>query len=719
MGKRVLVGIPSKDRLLEISILLSSLTTQTYTDFDILIVNDCHGSNYSSNKTFSSLCEVLKYLGHDVKIIEGDRRGPHIAGQKIFDSSEKYELIFRLDDDVCLEPDVIEELIKIFDTYPNVGCTGPVYIDPALDIEKQWIPKDCPREFISEQCKVKWVNNNELFLTGWAQTNQHHDLTPIQTEHLNSGFLYKREAVERIGGYFLDFSICGHREESDLSYRIFRQGYNLYIAPSAIAWHFHPMSGGIRETAGVSHQKINWDHDEKLFLERMEQWLPKDNKIKEDIFVSVIILTYGDHNKLRLLLNDIKTYTNHPNEIIIINNDDREESKKDFTENISNEFSSQPIKLLQLVKPLAVGEARTLGVKYTNEKSKYICFIDDDARILGRYNQTTDWLDYLYNRFHTQPDVGAVSPIYTWMDELQCHCVSVACMFTSKRVWSIVGGFDSVFGNKENGTWAMEDSDWSYRCESAGFKLLGVDVNDYPFYHHNTVGDHTNYWYTEGIKKSYKLLLSKYNVEITEGENDEGKISLLKDEKKNNKFSGPIHDFCRTVYPFTKAQIEMPGTKLNVGCYYMHLDGFINVDINAIVKPELVCNMLEIDRHFAPNSVSLILISQCLEHVTKEEGIQTLMKFYRILAPGGYLIVEVPDGNDLDGRLNRGEISREMYNLLMTGHKEVEYQGHESIYETYELREILVNIGYTNIQSMPLEMTSDKVEAIRIDCRKP
>lgn len=185
------------------------------------------------------------------------------------------------------------------------------------------------------------------------------------------------------------------------------------------------------------------------------------------------------------------------------------------------------------------------------------------------------------------------------------------------------------------------------------------------------------------------------------------------------KFSGPIHDFCRTIYPFTKAQMEVKGTKLNVGCYYMHIDDFINVDINPKVKPELACNMLDIDKHFPPNSVSLILISQCLEHVTKEDGIQTLMKFYRILASGGILIVEVPDGNDLDGRYKRGEISQAMYDLLTTGHKEVDFQGHDSTYETEELRNILEGIGFINTTIMPLEMTSDKVEAIRIDCIKP
>ncbi len=513
---RVLVGIPTKDRGIELAINLMGLLYQTYQSWDLLIYNDCHSNLLEENKTLNSIFNLIRESGHELTIIKGEKRGPHIGGQYILNNSEGYELILRIDDDIYMEPTCLEELVSTFDSHERVGCVGPIYIDPYNSVHDQWVPKDIPREEIIERCKVKWFGN-ELFLTGWAQTNQHHDLTHIPTHHLNSGFLYLRQAGLEVGGYDLDLSIAGHREESSFSYRIFKlAGYNLYICPSALAWHFHPMSGGIRETMGNYHSKINWDHDEKLFLERMEKWLPKEKAIVDSSMISVICLTHGtDHAKLRDLLQDIRSYTNHPYELTLINNDIRENSKEDFKK-IAEEFKDLPMRLIQLPKEISVGEARNIGVKHSNEKINYICFIDDDARILGRYNQTTDWLDYLINRFNEFPDIGAISPIFTWFEELQCRCVSVACMFTSKRVWNIVGGFDPIFGNKEKGTWGYEDTDWSYRCESAGFKLIGVHVRDYPFYHHNTENDHTEPWYTEAIKKSYRLLLNKYGVTIVD-----------------------------------------------------------------------------------------------------------------------------------------------------------------------------------------------------------
>lgn len=689
-SKRLTIGIPFKDRGIELSINLMGLLYQTYQDWDLIIYNDCHG-DVMSNKTLNSIFNLIREAGHDLKIIEGERRGPHIGGQRILETATT-ELILRLDDDVALEPDAVEQMVKIFDDYEKVGAVGPIYIDPCNSVKKQWIPKEITREEIIENCKVKWVGN-ELFLTGWMQTNQHFDKTPIPSQHLNSGFMYRRQAGIEIGGYDLDLSVAGHREESSFSYRMFKlAGYKLFICPSALAWHFHPQIGGIRETMGNHHNKLNWDHDEKLFLERMEKWLPKEKVVVDSSLISVICLTHGtDHNKLRELLQDIRSYTNHPYELTLVNNDIRDSSKEDFVK-LSEEFKDLPMRLIQLPKELAVGEARNVGVKYSNEKINYICFIDDDARILGRYNQSTDWLDYLINRFNEFPDVGAISPIFTWFEELQCHCVSVACMFTSRRVWNIVGGFDPVFGNKEKGTWGYEDTDWSYRCESVGFKLMGVHVTDYPFYHHNTENDHTSGWYTEGIKKAKQILLDKHNV-------------------------NEINRFCRTVYPFTKRQIETKGPKLNIGCYYMYIDGFINIDINQDVKPDMVCNMLNIKERFVPNSIKVILLSQVLEHVSKSEGMQLLKALYEILEPGGELIVEVPNGSDIDGRKERGEIDNNTYNLLKTGHQEVPYQGHFATYDSLELAQMLVSMGF-NATLMPEEMTSDKWESIRIDCVK-
>jgi hypothetical protein len=94
-------------------------------------------------------------------------------------------------------------------------------------------------------------------------------------EHLNSGFLYRKDAATNAGGYFLDYSVVGHREETDISYRMYRTGAKLAVVPGARAYHFHPAYGGIRATKGKQMHQSLWDSDEKIFRERMRGWMNK------------------------------------------------------------------------------------------------------------------------------------------------------------------------------------------------------------------------------------------------------------------------------------------------------------------------------------------------------------------------------------------------------------------------------------------------------------
>ena len=475
---RVTIGIPTKDRPVELSLLLYSLLYQTYKNFEVLIINDCFTPVFETQTTLRAVMKLLTDRGNIVTIIQGERKGPHIGGQKILENA-KTELILRLDDDVTLEPTCLEEMVKVFVNHKGekeLGAVGPIYLNPHEDLKKQNL-YHMKMEDVLEHGKVRWIENT-LFLTGVLNVNLLPTKDPIPVEHLNSGFMYRKSAGEKIGGYCLLFSIAGHREESDFSYRIFKEGYDLRICPTAISFHFHPMYGGIRETQGNYHQKQNWDHDEKIFLERIEKILPRD---KTGQHVTVVTLTHGkDHTGLRNLLNDIRTYTNHPFHLVLVNNDSDPEAEADCLK-IKEEFKEIDMSLISFSKEVSVSEARNEGVRNRDPNSKYLCFVDDDARILGRYNQTTDFLDRLCNLFNEEVDIGAVSPIFTWFDPLKCHCVSVACMFTSVKVWETVGGFDPVFGNLKEGTFGWEDTDWSYRCESLGFKLRGLVVQTFHF----------------------------------------------------------------------------------------------------------------------------------------------------------------------------------------------------------------------------------------------
>ncbi|MCP3951067.1 MAG: glycosyltransferase [Desulfobacterales bacterium] len=268
------IGIPVKDRPVELALLLQSLLNQTYQDFCVLIVNDCQETEFlNENSTIRGLLQLLERSGSPVTIIDGDRKGPQYCGQRILENAGT-EFIFRLDDDVALVQDCLEKMVAVLEN--GYDAVGPIYLDPQRDLEDQMIPEGTPQADLAKAGRVYW--KEDLFLSGILQVNLHPTDTPVAVEHLNSGFLYRKSAAVKAGGYFLDYSMVGHREETDISYRMFRTGAKLAVAPAARAYHFHPAYGGIRETRGQQMRQSLWDSDEKIFRERMQGWMEPDSQ---------------------------------------------------------------------------------------------------------------------------------------------------------------------------------------------------------------------------------------------------------------------------------------------------------------------------------------------------------------------------------------------------------------------------------------------------------
>lgn len=80
---------------------------------------------------------------------------------------------------------------------------------------------------------------------------------------------------------------------------------------------------------------------------------------------------------------------------------------------------------------------------------------------------------------------------------------------------------------------------------------------------------------------------------------------------------------------------------LNLGGGSQRIDGFQNVDLSpgADYMHDLGC----FPWPFADGSADALIASHILEHFTKAEGRAFLRQCYRILKPGGFLAIAVPD----------------------------------------------------------------------------
>jgi len=84
--------------------------------------------------------------------------------------------------------------------------------------------------------------------------------------------------------------------------------------------------------------------------------------------------------------------------------------------------------------------------------------------------------------------------------------------------------------------------------------------------------------------------------------------------------------------------------KLNLGCGYKKLDGYVNVDSDALCAPDVLHDLEKFPWPFEDGSADEILLEHVLEHLGRDFSVfASIMKeLYRVSAPDGALRILVP-----------------------------------------------------------------------------
>ncbi len=83
-------------------------------------------------------------------------------------------------------------------------------------------------------------------------------------------------------------------------------------------------------------------------------------------------------------------------------------------------------------------------------------------------------------------------------------------------------------------------------------------------------------------------------------------------------------------------------SKLNIGCGRRTLPGYVNADINGnLPNIDMVCELYSIPAE--ENLFEEVFASHCIEHVPIRLAQTALKEWYRVLQPGGLLIVDTPN----------------------------------------------------------------------------
>lgn len=105
--------------------------------------------------------------------------------------------------------------------------------------------------------------------------------------------------------------------------------------------------------------------------------------------------------------------------------------------------------------------------------------------------------------------------------------------------------------------------------------------------------------------------------------------------------------------------------KLNVGCGLNILKGYVNIDKVKTTPETVVKDILNLD--YPDNSVEEIYMRHVIEHFFEDDIKKLLKNCYRMLQPGGKLVIETPDFDRIVEAWTKKILPKELLNKFLFG----------------------------------------------------
>lgn len=154
--------------------------------------------------------------------------------------------------------------------------------------------------------------------------------------------------------------------------------------------------------------------------------------------------------------------------------------------------------------------------------------------------------------------------------------------------------------------------------------------------------------------------------------------------------------------------------KLHLGCGDIHLNGYVNIDWRKTRVTDLVCDIRKLP--YPDNSVKIIETYHLIEHLPRHDFPKALKEWYRLLVPGGKLIIECPDFDDAVKEYIEGNEKR-LDNIF--GLQRFPGDAHLFGYNFKRLKKILESAGFKNIQKRePRDYHAKDEPCLRVECIK-
>lgn len=156
--------------------------------------------------------------------------------------------------------------------------------------------------------------------------------------------------------------------------------------------------------------------------------------------------------------------------------------------------------------------------------------------------------------------------------------------------------------------------------------------------------------------------------------------------------------------------------KLNLGCGIYYKPGYVNIDkFEALVADQLLdINQLP----YGDNSVDEIEASHVLEHFDCLQIPYVLSEWFRILKPGGIILIETPHLVQSVGKVAHAPLVKQLITLRFLFGVDIVGNVHKMGFTPSILKKILLSIGFCNVRNLHPQRF-DHEKGLRVKAEKP
>jgi len=225
-----------------IPFLFDSLRKQIFRDWSLYIVE-----NNSKDETAALIKKELENFSVPHTFVENETNLGFAPGHNTAYRETNGEYFLLLNQDMYLQPDCLEKMVKYLDDHPTVGAVSPRLMkwdfnkifESGLDksfsnqIDALGLKIFRNRRVIEQYTQQDW---NKIRLD-----SRFHGNDSLQVFGISGAFpMYRRTAIDSVkfsDGDFLDGTYHSYKEDVDLAYRLLAAGFESYILLDTVAYH--------------------------------------------------------------------------------------------------------------------------------------------------------------------------------------------------------------------------------------------------------------------------------------------------------------------------------------------------------------------------------------------------------------------------------------------------------------------------------------------------